>query len=721
MTTVFLRVLRDDNKATALRAAISAPAIASGKQRFEVDPKIFGSVPGSPFCYWVGDHLRSVFSKFPPIERGRRAARAGGQTSDDARYLRTYWEIDQNSTRNVWHTYLKGGKAAKFYFDQVLVAPWDVRRSTFPGFLGRPGRASEKPSNYELYFQPGLTWPLRASVFSPQVMPAECIFTVRSYAIIDDRENLLSLLAVLASSAADYIAKLLLGRFGFPEFVVGALQKLPIPDLSGEDTARLELLARKAWSLQRSLDATIETSHAFNVPALLCVEGDTSAVRVRAWAEHIRVIRDELAAIQAEIDTRCFALYGIDESDRRVIAEDFEGDRTTLEERADNANEEDGERDEEQEDEEEDAEGSVTSETLIADLVSWAAGVAFGRFDVRLATGVRTVPAEPDPFDRLPIWSPATLISDDNKPSARTPAGYPLGVFETGILVDDAGHPRDLSTAVRAVFDVVFGPAASSWWAEVAAVLAPKSHDLREWLSTDLFEHHLKRHSRSGRKAPIVWQLATPSGRYSVWLYAHRLTPDTFFQVQNELIAPKLAYAERQLMGLVESAGTNPSPKDRKQISEQEAFVGELRSLLDEVKRIAPLWNPSLDDGVVLTMAPLWRLIPQHKPWQKELKNKWAELAAGKYDWAYIAMRLWPERVVPKCAANRSFAIAHGLEDVFWAEGADGTWNPRPIPTRPVDELVRARTSAAVKAALQGLTDTLATPDPKTRTRRSSS
>jgi hypothetical protein len=26
-------------------------------------------------------------------------------------------------------------------------------------------------------------------------------------------------------------------------------------------------------------------------------------------------------------------------------------------------------------------------------------------------------------------------------------------------------------------------------------------------------------------------------------------------------------------------------------------------------------------------------------------------------------MRLWPERVVPKCAKDRSLAIAHGLED----------------------------------------------------------
>ena len=114
---------------------------------------------------------------------------------------------------------------------------------------------------------------------------------------------------------------------------------------------------------------------------------------------------------------------------------------------------------------------------------------------------------------------------------------------------------------------------------------------------------------------------------------------------------------------------------------------------------MAPLWRPTLDDGIVLVMAPLWRLVP-HKSWQRELKKKWAELVAGKYDWAQLAMHLWPERVVPKCAEDRSLAIAHALEDVFWFEDEDGKWQPRDEPTEDVGDLIRERTSSAVKDAL---------------------
>jgi hypothetical protein len=194
--TLFIRALEVSEKAGVLSRCASA----------DTDHAIFRAkfsellaIPGAPFAYWVTENLRSLFRQLAPLESSTRMARAGGQTSNDTRYLRAWWEIS-GSGDYIWHTYLKGGRAQKFYNDQALVAPWDRQRATFPGFLGRPGRASEKPSNCELYFKPGITWPLRAGVFSPQAMPANAIFTVRSYAVLDNPENLLVLLALLSSA-----------------------------------------------------------------------------------------------------------------------------------------------------------------------------------------------------------------------------------------------------------------------------------------------------------------------------------------------------------------------------------------------------------------------------------------------------------------------------------------------------------------------------------------
>jgi hypothetical protein len=279
-----------------------------------------------------------------------------------------------------------------------------------------------------------------------------------------------------------------------------------------------------------------------------------------------------------------------------------------------------------------------------------------------------------------------------------------LGLTPAAILVDDPGHSADLTPRIVAIAECDWhGDANGSL--ERLVSFAGFGGTTRSYFAREFFGDHLRRFSRSRRKAPIFWQLTTSSASYSVWLYAHALTKDTLYQVQSEYVAPKLAHEERLLTSLMNDAASTATAIERKQIASQEAFVEELRALLHEVKRVAPLWNPTLDDGVILTMAPLWRLIPQHKAWQKELKGKWDDLIAGKYDWAHITMHLWPERVVPKCATDRSLAIAHGLETIFWVEGDHGKWKQRQVPTRLVDEIVRERTSIAVKAALKSLLD----------------
>ena len=703
MKTVFLRVLEAGDKAAALLGAVRDPEWAKSRQRFEVDPRSFASVPRSPFAYWVSERLRRLFKELPPFEGEERTAKCGAGTLDDFRFLRLDWEPARSSGH--WVPFAKGGAFGRFYSDLYLRLAWAAGGAEIQCFVeAKVGSATRKIQAQSWYFRPGLTWPRRTNGLSLRAMPAGCIFADKGPAAFvenDEIGELLTLASITNSRAFGLLVSLQLARTELAQsYEVGLIQTTPVPTLIDSDRDALARLARRAWSLKRSLDTRTEISHAFTLPALLQVAGADIAARGATWSEYVRIVEAELVAIQAEIDDRCFVLYGVDEVDRRTITEGF-GARGSEEASSDSANDaEDGAGEDTDENE-----STADATGLAAELVSWAVGVAFGRFDMRLATGVRPMPTEPEPFDPLPTCSPGMLTGGDGLPLARPPAGYPLAFPETGVLVDDPGHAQDRMAAVRAIFDAIFGAAADRWWDDVAALLDPKHHDLRTWIAKSFFEHHLKRHSKSRRKAPILWQLGTPSGRYSVWLYAHRLTRDSFFQLQNEVVGPKVTHEERQLTSLMQNAGGSPSAPERKEIATQEAVLEELRAMLDEIKRVAPLWNPNLDDGVVLTMAPLWRLVPQYKPWQKELKAKWDELSAEKYDWAHIAMHLWPERIVPKCATDRSLAIAHGLEDVFWLEAADRKWKSRTQPTRSIEELVHERTSPAVKSALKSLTE----------------
>jgi len=217
------------------------------------------------------------------------------------------------------------------------------------------------------------------------------------------------------------------------------------------------------------------------------------------------------------------------------------------------------------------------------------------------------------------------------------------------------------------------------------------------------FADHLKRYSKSRRQAPIYWPLASPKGLYSVWLYYHRLTTDTFFTLLREVVKPRLDDEDRHLFNLKQAAGPSPTPSQERVISASSELTEDLRAFHDEVQRIAPLWKPNLNDGVIINHAPLWRLAP-HAAWRKSLKETWDVLCAGEYDWAHLAFHLWPERVIAKCATDRSLAIAHELDAFFWEEDPkSGKWVSRKRKESEIDTLIAERSSPAVKASLDSL------------------
>jgi hypothetical protein len=522
-------------------------------------------------------------------------------------------------------------------------------------------------------------------------MPRGCIFGHKGPAafVKDDRQGeLLACGAILNSRIFGGLVAVQLARTELAQsFEVGLIQQTPFPDINNEVATDLASRSLRAWSLKRKLDTRSEYSHAFLLPALLQGDRESLVHRAESWNRLLGNVQVELDVLSKEIDDRAYSLYSISAEDRQRIEQGF-GIASELDE-AEAAEVEDNE----------DEPTELDATPMAASLLSWSLGVAFGRFDVRLATGERPAPPEPEPFDPLPVCSPGMLTGDDGLPLSQPPDGYPLAFPTDGLLVDDPGHPQDLISAVRSVFEVVFDDH-DSRWKEAAELLG--TSELRSWFASDFFGPHIKRYSKSRRKAPIYWQFATPSGSYSVWLYIHRATGDSLFRVL-ELVSQKLQHEEGKHAALLQDAGPSPSPSQRRDLEQQESFLSELRGLKAEVARVAPLWRPDLDDGVLLNFAPLWRLVPQLSSWQTECRSAWDKLVDEHFNWAHLAMHLWPEHVVPKCQIDRSLAIAHGLEDTFWLEDSSGTWRQREVAEATIQQLIAERSSATVKAALQDL------------------
>ena len=530
----------------------------------------------------------------------------------------------------------------------------------------------------------------RTHAFSPGFLPTDFFFSARTYAALVPSEQIPHFLGLFASKTVDFLLKVSLGRSGHPEFVTNVVRALPVPDMAGEERT-FGSLARAAWHTKRDIGSVESIAHAFDMPALLASPGASLADRAAAWAARERTSEETVAVIQAEIDDLAFRPYCPDAADRAALTSTLATEST-----ADAAAESSEEKEEE----------TVSAPALAADLLAYALGAAFGRWDVRVATGQKPAPPDPDPFDPLPVCPPGMLQDAAGLPATPTDVqgDYPLRISWLGILVDDPHHPEDIGQRLREFFELLWPDRADAMEQEACALLGVKS--LREYFHkpAGFFADHLKRYSKSRRQAPIYWPLSSPKGLYTVWLYYHRLTADTLFSVLRDHVKPKLEYEERRANQLKQEAGATPSPSHRREIVEAEGLVEDVRAFLDELSGAAALFRPNLNDGVIINHAPLWRMIGLPK-WRKDVHAVWEELVNGKYDWAHLAMHLWPGRVVPKCATDRSLAIAHGLEDVFWFEGSDGKWKSRPQPTRSIADLVHERTSPAVKAALKSLTE----------------
>ena len=143
------------------------------------------------------------------------------------------------------------------------------------------------------------------------------------------------------------------------------------------------------------------------------------------------------------------------------------------------------------------------------------------------------------------------------------------------------------------------------------------------------------------------------------------LDDQTLYSCIANFVVPKIEQIENDLSRLqqLQQAGqTDAQTSD--EVAKLNDLLKELRNFQDELKRLAPIWKPNLNDGVQITAAPLWPLF-RNKAWQKKLKETWTKLEKGDYDWAHLAYSIWPDRVKEKCKKDKSLAIAHSLEQIY--------------------------------------------------------
>lgn len=368
--TFFVTLLGDVDKAGALKSKITQ---SRAGDVYQIDPSRFTKIPGSPFAYWAASRFVELFQELEQFACDSRIAVTGMQTNDNGRWARLRWEGEAAREGAQLVPFAKGGTHSPFYFETYIGLRWGSDGRALKEWKLdelRRGRITANNSrcwNEQYYFRPGLTWPMRSRKFAPQPLPAGCIFSIRGSSAFVPEAALLPTLAIFNSRPFDYLFKLMLGRFGFPEFITGTLARMPWPEVADSTAARLSELALRQWKLRRAMYASTEISPAFLLPSRLLTRLDwPSADQVNA----------EQRKIQSEIDELCCRLYSIDSAGQAEM------DRwlSLNEDSAYADDESEGDSDEELEDL-----GQLNEADDDCAMLSWAMGVCFGRFDIRVA------------------------------------------------------------------------------------------------------------------------------------------------------------------------------------------------------------------------------------------------------------------------------------------------------------------------------------------------
>ena len=648
---------------------------------------------------------------------------------------RTLAETSQSATTSEkgsrqWVYYAKGGDYSPFYGDVHLVVNWAAEGNEIKN-LFRRGALASRPQNLAFYFRRAVTYTERtASDISPRAMPDGCIFDCKGPVIapVSESVQLLALLALTNTKVFKYFVELSLA--GGDSSVSGSAARQFTQSIVGSVPVPAEFLERQTELLENSLlvwnilageDSKAEESRLFSIPPGYPVKPE-AGINLRELAFAVDTARDriylDILSATAQIDESVNHIYGLDDEaiaeveevvgkhpnklangrfselppaeQARYLTEGIEANIAELVQAGHTSR-------------------AITKMSYFADrriemlaaafstkpsdiiaikhelraieplrlydsadaLLSYSLGAAFGRWDIRFATGEASPPLLPSPFEALPLCPPGQLQNEQGLPiTSQDVVGlerngrwdYGIEIPWDGILADDPGHRSDIETRVRQALHIIWHDRFESIEREACEILDVRT--LRDHFRkpTGFFTDHLQRYSKSRRQAPIYWPLSTPSGTYALWLYYHRLTGQTLYTCVNDFLEPKTKQVAEESAGLrSKSSRSSAEERELERLSNLEA---ELKNFRDELLRIAKFWKPNQNDGVQITAAPLWRLF-RHKPWQKKLKDTWERLEAGDYDWAHLAYSIWPDRVREKCRTDKSLAIAHGLEDLY--------------------------------------------------------
>ena len=218
------------------------------------DAETFKQVPGTPIAYWASDALLDAFANAKQLNEFGKP-RQGLATGENARFVREWWEVDDQkssysccsleesvSSACKWFPYNKGGDFRKWYGNNSSVVNWEHDGQEIRNYKDENGKLLSRPQNTNCFFKPSITWSkISSGSIAFRFKPAGHVFDVAGTSVFSDAASLKYLQGACNSSVIMRVASMLSPTLNFE---VGQIATYPI--IQNED-------------LEPSVNATVDS------------------------------------------------------------------------------------------------------------------------------------------------------------------------------------------------------------------------------------------------------------------------------------------------------------------------------------------------------------------------------------------------------------------------------------------------------------------------------
>lgn len=580
----------------------------------------FDNLPNTVIGYYFGNDILKLF-KNTNLESRNIIAR-NGHTLTSATHFRLFYEIPSNSIS--YKVMYNGSTYSLFYSYYRELCYWGINGK----LLASNSNVVLRNQNY--HFLQGVGYGKRGEILDAHIFKKDMLFTVEGYAFsnINDSESL-ALNSLLDSILGQYALNLYTGQHK----QTGNVNLLPMPDYAIRQSD-IERIVNAIIDIKRkwfSLDETNLEYHGLIAQMHIDTTIDAALNKMQEqltadYARYEELVKenDDLWMDLADIDRNSEFRQTLNNyKSRRPYEELLSIDGASCQNVIDK---------------------KVMAQEIVMELV----GMAFGRWNTAYAKGEQAIPEFGDVFDALPFMP---VVSQGE---AACPAQ--LDVPTDGILTNNSDSSLCLASHVREVMHYLWADHADDMEYELCQLIGCKSLQAYLTSPTGFFDYHFKRYTKSRRKAPIYWLLASEDGTVDYWVYYPKLSKNTLPQLiirlreQQELLRTRLNAAL--------------AAHDKTQESQIRAEQEQVEGMMDELNRILAIgYVPNHDDGVPVTAAPLLHLAAS-RPWRVECEKNMELLEKGDYDWSHLAMSMYPARVTQKAKKDWCMALTHGLEHI---------------------------------------------------------